>query len=217
MKMLDLTNQIFGRLTVIERAANSKCGHVQWLCKCECGNTIITETGSLRQGHTKSCGCLQKDTIGSMRATHGLSRTRIYKVWQDMKARCYNKNNKFYLAYGARGISVCDEWRNSFESFNEWANKSGYSDALTLDRLDVNGNYCPENCKWSDIYEQANNRRTTHLVTYHGETDSLSNMCRKLNINCKVVRGRMRYKHRTFQEAVDNFEHHPPFVEHWKK
>lgn len=217
MKPINLMSQRFGRLTVIDSAPNNKFGHTCWKCLCDCGNTIVTETNDLRRGHTKSCGCLQKETVCKLRATHKLSKTRIYKVWQDMKARCYNKNNKFYDSYGKRGISVCQEWRNSFEEFHKWAESTGYSDSLTLDRIDVNGNYNPENCKWSTIYEQASNRRTTHYVTYHGETDSFDNMCRKLNVNSKTIRGRMRSKNRTFEEAIDNFESCSPFIEYWKK
>lgn len=217
MRKLNLMNQKFGKLTVIDSAPNNKHGSSCWLCRCECGNTITVVAHDLVSKHTQSCGCTRLEKVKNLNAKHRMSNTRIYKTWQDMKARCYNPNNKHYCDYGKRGIIVCDDWKNDFSAFYKWATENGYSDTLKIDRIDVNGNYEPTNCRWCDDYTQANNRRNSHYVTYHGETDTLDNMCRKLNINSKVIRGRLRNNTRTFEQAIDDFDYRPPFVEYWKR
>lgn len=217
MKKINLINQKFGKLTVISSAPSNKRGQAMWVCQCECGNKIIALGNSLRNGHSKSCGCTRNEKIRKLNLSHNMSNTRIYKIWQDLKARCYNPNNKEYKNYGARGITVCSLWKDSFENFYNWAMANGYNESLTIDRINVNGNYEPSNCRWADSYLQANNRRNTHYVSYNGEVDSLENMCRKLNVNSKIIRYRMNYKKISFQQAVDNFSNTSPYKEYWKK
>lgn len=144
-------------------------------------------------------------------------KTRLYHEWMDIRDRCKRPSDRDYNIYGGRGIKVCDEWEHSYEKFRDWSRANGYSDSLTIDRIDPNGDYEPSNCRWTDAYTQAQNRRNAHVVEYHGKTGCLDAMCRELNVNSKTVRARMNRLGYTFEEAIDLFPHTSEFREYWKE
>lgn len=165
-KRPDITGQRFGRLVALERV-NSK-GASRWRCRCDCGAETTVLAASLRNGSTTSCGCRQRDAAaetGRSSATHRASKDRLYRVWQGIKNRVHNPKCERYMSYGGRGIKMCPEWEQSFEAFRDWALLTGYDPAApygvcTIDRIDVNGNYEPSNCRWVDLKTQATNKRT---------------------------------------------------------
>ena len=182
-KLIDLTGQVYERLTVIKRVDDyispSGSRKVQWLCKCECGKEVIATGNNLKNGNSKSCGCYNRELLLKMNLTHNASNTRLYHIWTCMKDRCYNPKNKKYKDYGGRGIIICDEWINDFEAFANWAYDNGYVENVsrgecTIDRIDVNGNYCQQNCRWVNQKVQTNNKRNNHYITYNGETHTVT-------------------------------------------
>lgn len=201
-KFIDLTGQRFGRLTVIKQYGVAKSGHALWDCKCDCGNTKIISSNQLR-GLTRSCGCLQREKAAQYckdnghkhkkeKENIGVGFERLHRSYADMKKRCENPHSKNYNNYGGRGIRVCTEWKNSFDSFKKWALKNGYADGLTLDRTNVNGNYEPSNCRWVSVKEQNNNRRNNIVVTYNGETMTLHELSeRYTDISYKTIWARL--------------------------
>jgi hypothetical protein len=159
-KQIDLTGQRFGRLTVISFSKLNKHRQSLWLCRCDCGNEIVTRSMCLVHGKTHSCGCFQKEGIVKRNTTHGLTKTRLHRIWWGMKQRCCDKNCRAYINYGSRGILICNEWHDDFLTFYNWAVSHGYSDDLSIDRINNDGNYEPSNCRWTTAKEQSNNRRT---------------------------------------------------------
>lgn len=195
----DLTGQKFGLLTVLEFAGNDNYRSSMWKCLCDCGNISIVRSHDLKSGGTKSCGCLMH--APAYNRTHNESKTRLFREWANMRNRCQNSNNRSYERYGGRGITVCDEW-NNFITFRDWAYDNGYQDNLSIDRIDVNGNYEPDNCRWATTLEQANNKRSSFMITYFDETHSLSDWCRILNLPYSVIYSRIHIYNWDFETAI---------------
>ena len=191
MRPLDLTGQRFGRLTAIERIGSTERGSALWRCKCDCGNEKAVSAAILRSGNIKSCGCFRSEYMSATRSSHRMTGTRIYKTWLGVKSRCYRKGDKEYANYGGRGIKVCEEW-HTFEPFYEWAMNSGYADGLTIDRINVNGDYTPENCRWATRKEQSNNKRTCRMITYNGETKNLTQWAEMYEMRADTLSYRLR-------------------------
>ena len=191
MKCEDLTNKRFGRLTVLNYDCHRN-GKVIWKCRCDCGNIAYVCNGNLVNHKTESCGCLRKEKLVNRSVTHHLTNTRIYKIWIDIKKRCYNNKYTRYIDYGGRGISVCDEWKNDFQNFYDWAMQNGYSDELSIDRINNDGNYEPNNCRWTDKKTQNNNTRRNHYITYNGKTLTMSQWAELLNIEYCTLKSRIK-------------------------
>lgn len=198
MKKIDLTGKRFGRLTVVRRYGTLNGRQSTWLCKCDCGNEKVVTAGHLRQGNTLSCGCLAKEThvesgrkshIGDRSRKHGDFGTKLYNVWNGMKTRCYNVNHKYYKDYGGRGIKVCDEWQK-YIPFKEWAISNGYHEGLSIDRIDVNGNYEPSNCRWIPLSEQGMNKRNNVYYEYKGKRYSVKDIAKMTGLKERTIRGR---------------------------
>lgn len=174
MSKYNLIGNKYGRLTVLKLAPKRENSTKRyWICECECGNIIEVRTANLISGHTKSCGCLHKEILKQDRYGNNIDNINkhkiIYSVWNSMRSRCYNPKNKAYKYYGERGIKICDEWQY-FPNFKKWACENGYNIGLTIDRIDSNGNYEPNNCRWTTMKKQQNNKRNTKYLTYKGIT-----------------------------------------------
>ena len=196
MRRIDLTGQIFGKLTVISFDHTGKDGHSFWLCQCICGKRTIVAFSNLKQGVTLSCGCLRKAKLAAMSSTHGDSRAgkrkRLYRIWMGLRCRCNNTHSKDYNLYGGRGVTVCDAW-NNYENFRNWALANNYKDNLSIDRIDPNGGYTPENCRWVINQVQANNKRNNMKITAFGETRTASEWGRLLGIQSPTIRLRIHH------------------------
>ena len=200
-KVIDLTGQRFGRLVVLGFDKKSNDRQYMWLCRCDCGDVVSVRGYSLRSGNTQSCGCLQKETNIKLRQTHGMTKTRVYNIWKSMRQRCSIPSTSGYKYYGGRGIKVCNEWQD-FEPFYKWAISNGYADNLTIDRIDVNGNYEPSNCRWITLKEQQMNTRRNHYITFNGETKTLNEWAEQLGINHTTLLDRLRYPNWSIEEAL---------------
>lgn len=192
----DITGQKFGRLTAIRYTGKrTKCGHnAIWTCLCDCGKTVEATGSDLRLGRKISCGCAKQDRMSMLNRTHGRRNERLYGVWVNMRRRCRDANAACYKDYGGRGISVCDEWQD-YETFRQWALENGYDEnaefsKCTLDRIDVNGNYEPNNCRWVDAETQTNNRRSNHVITYMGETLTITQWAKRIGVRTSLLQKR---------------------------
>ena len=185
-KSIDITGKRFGRWTVLYKSTKTYSQpngteYALWHCRCDCGTERDILSANLRDGKTKSCGCYLSDKMKGRPNNYktGHSGTRLYKIWDGMKYRCFYKSSKIYKYYGERGIRICDEWLGDegFANFEKWAIENGYSDGLSIDRINPNGNYEPSNCRWATATEQNNNKRNQRFITIDGETKTMAEWC----------------------------------------
>lgn len=197
-KIIDLTGKRFGKLKVIsfDHMGGTRS---YWNCACDCGGKRIVSSDHLKRGDTTDCGCYRKHIPNVVK--HRMVGTRLYQIWSLMKERCFNRNRKEYKNYGGRGITVCEEWLDA-KTFIDWALKNGYSDDLTLDRKDNDGNYCPDNCEWVSRGIQANNRRCNRFYTYNGETKTLTQWAKENGLTYAQVAKRIDKLGWPFERAI---------------
>jgi len=184
----------FGRLTVnkiLHERDSAGRSLLLWECECDCGNVIKAHPSRLVLGVQSSCTCIRKE-CGKDFFKHGKSRTRLFYIWASMRERCRNPNNSRYENYGGKGVKVCDEW-SEYKPFEEWALNNGYREDLTIDRIDVDGDYCPANCRWADAKTQQRNKTTNHYVEIDGETKTLAEWCEIYGADYNVVHSRIKY------------------------
>lgn len=188
----DISGRSYGRWKVLNRVKSTRKNAIKWLCECSCENKTTREIlgSTLKNGTSKSCGCMQKEEG----LTHNLSKTRIYRIRMMMIQRCYNPVSTDYTNYGQRGIRICDDWLgdSGFINFNKWANENGYDKELSIDRIDVNGNYEPDNCKWATDKEQGNNRRTSVFIEFDGVTKTMAQWEEFYELTTDIIGHRMR-------------------------
>lgn len=208
-KVDDLTGKKFGYLTVIERAPNhirpSGYKEVMWKCRCDCEKEVVRSAKGLKRYNRCSCGCMKSTVTREQATTHGCTNTRLFRIWSGIKTRCDNPNDQHWDDYGGRGVIICDEWKNDFVAFKNWAESNGYSDDLTIDRINVNGNYCPENCRWVNWKVQANNKRTTVKINYHGELYTMSELADMFGVKLSRIKG-ARHRGKLNEEYLDNLK-----------
>lgn len=191
-KNTDITDKKYGLLTVISRDFDFKDQkHTKWICKCECGNIKSIYKDALISGKTKSCGCQMYKGKKGINSTHGMSNTRIYHEWISMRKRC-KPNTRDSKNYFDRGISVCDEWKSDFMAFYKWAIENGYNDSLTIDRIDNNKGYFPNNCRWMPIEMQQSNKTNNVYFDYNGKKYCLRGLCEDKGFPYKTAHRRMQ-------------------------
>lgn len=197
MKQSDYTGEKFGRLTVLQRLRQYDGKNTFYKCLCECGKETIVDGRNLKTGNTKSCGCFQSQRRIEVNITHGGTYTRLYNIWCGMKARCYNPNSEKYKNYGARGIKICEQWVNDFHNFSEWAKVNGFVEKAsygqcTIDRINVDGDYSPENCRFTTLKEQMNNTTRNRYIEYNGNIKTVSQWSDYSGINQSCLLRRLK-------------------------
>lgn len=200
-KKKELAGQKFGRLLVLYETGERKHHQVVWHCRCDCGNEVNVKGGSLTSGHTTSCGCYNRERVAEAHTTHNMTDHPTHHVWRAMLQRCENPSDKAYENYGGRGITVCAEW-HSAEKFINWALASGWEKGLSIDRIDNNGNYEPNNCHWVTSKENNRNRRNNHLIIFGGRMQFLTDWAEELGINECTLSSRINKLHWPIERAL---------------
>jgi len=190
MARMDMTSQVFGRLTVIAVSTEKvKQNKIFWECLCECGNVVVIDGSHLRTGNTKSCGCFKIDRLKAAKTVHGMCNTPTYSSWEHMRCRCNNPNSNYFADYGGRGITVCERWLKFENFYKDMGDRP--SQGHTLGRIDNNGPYSPENCRWETVSQQQSNRRNTRFLTYNGKTQTLTEWSLEIGIPYGTLRSRI--------------------------
>ena len=187
---MDLIGHRYGRLTVVTISEPTAKGKPQWVCRCDCGNEHVASASNLRNGTVRSCGCLRSESArraSSMRRTHGLTGSRLERIWKGMCTRCYNRRSLAFAYYGDRGIVICDEWLMNRAAFFNWALSSGYRDWFSIDRINNDGPYSPENCRWVNAIEQANNTRRNRVIEHGGMRLTLAQWAKRAGISTGLL------------------------------
>lgn len=209
-QMRDISGLQFGYLVAVQPAGKSKDRHIIWQCNCVCGEIAYVKSNDLQKGHTKSCGCMSAEMIRVANTKHGFrlhrNMPRIYKTWLNMKDRCLNPKNKYYMLYGGRGVSICAEWEKDFLSFYNWAMANGYTDQLEIDRIDFNGNYEPSNCRFVNDLVQARNSRHCVYQNIQGEQLCLNEIAEKYNMTKSAVSWKFHHQGKRNDQIVDKFK-----------
>lgn len=188
----DLTGMKFGEWTVLSKIGSNKHQHIKWKCRCSCGSIGEILTSQLISGQSKCCRECAYKIVGEKNRKHGMSQDRIYKIYSGMKNRCYDENTECFDKYGGRGITICPEWLNDFQAFYDWSMSHGYSDDLTIDRINVYGNYEPNNCRWATNKEQANNKRTNVFIVVDGVKMTMAQAAEKYGVKYETLRSRIK-------------------------
>jgi hypothetical protein len=195
----DLTGERFGRLLVEGKGGYNKHHQLYWRCECECGKRKEVLGSLLRNSMTQSCGCLQKESISKVNFKHGMAKSNIWSIHRSMMDRCYSPNNKAYKHYGARGISVCDRWHDFESFFKDMGNKP---DGMSLERVNNNGNYSPDNVIWADSKTQANNRTNSVMLTYNNRTQTMAQWCEEIDLKIATVWARLNKYGYSVEQAL---------------
>lgn len=204
-RFIDITGQTFGKLTAIKRVENNNLGKVQYLCLCECGNKKIVTKQNLTNGICKSCGCIKKeqDKINLKFPKHNMCSTRLYNIWKGMRWRCRSKKNKRRKFYLDKSIEVCKEWQEDFLNFYNWAMNNGYKDTLTIDRINNDGNYEPDNCRWATYTEQNNNQSTSKKYIYKNKIYTIKELSEMTGIKLPTLYQRLEQSKWEIEKAIN--------------
>ena len=202
-RYIDISGRRFGRLVVLDRdAVNSSSNKPRLRCRCDCGKEVIVINGSLKSGHTLSCGCYNKEIIKIHVKTHGMTRTNIYRIWKSMMQRCCNERDKSYYNYGARGIRVCSRWHK----FENWYADMGDrpTPQHSIERINNDGDYLPSNCKWATRAEQNSNKRVNHYIEYNGQRKTMRQWSVDLGFSYQTLASRINKLHWPIEKALSS-------------
>lgn len=201
-ELIDISGNEFEHCRALKHVGGGK-GGAKFLFRCECGKEFIARSNDVRKGRIKSCGCVNRREIREKTKKHGFHKHPIYQAWSHIKQRCHNPKNKEYKNYGGRGIVMCNDWFDNPEEFINWSLKNGWRKGLTIDRIDNEKGYCPDNCRWVSMEVQENNKRNNHYYDYNGEKKTLSQIARENGISRNSLYYRANVKNIPLEKAVE--------------